>query len=323
MTMQEEGLRPEEFAEAAAAAIEDAQGRAPLEVAQVLAQAGLTGVCAQEDDGGLGLSVAYAVPIAHAAGKLRLQFPLAEQLLLAKAFAGTPWGAELAVGDKLATVALQGNLAQGFAGAARHADVCDWVLVAEAAGEGSGAVLLDVASVVLEADKALDPEYPQQWLRLEGAKEVARLDAVQYAALQHEVQLLLAAWVNGAADGALETAATYMSARVQFGRPLSAKQAVRHWLARMKLVQEVSAAAIQRVLESNEYGQARSARPALAGALTNAAFVIEKAIHLHGGMGFTWEVPLHYALREVRKLDAALGSGSLSRATGRAFMEAA
>lgn len=49
------------------------------------------------------------------------------------------------------------------------------------------------------------------------------------------------------------------------------------------------------------------------GAPCCAAFVIEKAIHLHGGMGFTWEVPLHYALREVRKLDAAFGAGALSK----------
>ncbi|MGN5479322.1 hypothetical protein ACTMU2_27435 [Cupriavidus basilensis] len=44
---------------------------------------------------------------------------------------------------------------------------------------------------------------------------------------------------------------------------------------------------MRRAMARNEYGAARSARPALAGAIANAAFVIEKAIHLHGGMGFT------------------------------------
>lgn len=323
MTTQEEALRPEEFAEAAAAAISDALDRPQAQVASVLAEAGLIGVCAAEDDGGLGLSVAFAVPVAHAAGKLRLQFPLVEQILLAKAFAGTEQGAQLASGEKLASIAIQGDLAQGFAGPARHAQVCDWALVAEARADGIGAALVNLAGVAIEQDTALDPEFAQAWLQLSGAQVLARLSPSQYEVLQHELRLLLAAWANGAGEGALETAATYMSTRVQFGRPLSAKQAVRHWLARMKLVQEVSAAAIQRVLQTNEFEQARSSKTALSGALTNAAFVIEKAIHLHGGMGFTWEVPLHYALREVRKLDAAFGAGALSKELGRSFIEAA
>jgi alkylation response protein AidB-like acyl-CoA dehydrogenase len=55
--------------------------------------------------------------------------------------------------------------------------------------------------------------------------------------------------------------------------------------------------------------------------LAQTAFVLEKALHLHGGMGFTWELPLHHALREVRKFDAAFGAGALAQATGRAFVE--
>ncbi len=61
--------------------------------------------------------------------------------------------------------------------------------------------------------------------------------------------------------------------------------------------------------------------PVLANALASAAFVLEKSIHLHGGMGFTWEVPLHYALREVRKFDAAFGSGALASQVGLDFIQ--
>lgn len=319
MTMHDESLRPEEFADAAAAAIADALGRSPREAAHVLAQAGLTGVCAPEEVGGMGLGIAFAVPIAHAAGKLRLAFPLVEQLLLARALAGSPEGEKLVSGEKVATIAWAGSLAQGTAGTARHASASDWVLVPEA----NGAALVDLDGVVIQSDTALDPEFPQQWLELSGATVLARLDAGVTGALMHDARVLLASLVNGAADGALEASALYMANRVQFGRPLSAKQAVRHWLARMKLVQEVSMAAIQRALTSDEFGQARTAHTALAGAITNAIFVLEKSIHLHGGMGFTWEVPLHYSLREVRKLDAAFGAGSLARDLGRSFIKAA
>ncbi|MCY0853136.1 acyl-CoA dehydrogenase family protein [Cupriavidus sp. D39] len=317
MTTRDDDLRPEEFAQAACEAICDALARDAGEAVRVLAEAGLFGVCAAEDDGGLGLPINFALPIVHAAGKLQLRTPLPEQILLARALAGTPAAAELATGAKLATIAWQGDLHDGVASHARHVARCDWVLV----NDGDGAALLEVASVKVLEDGALDPDSPQSWLELEGATVVARLDAAARKTLEHASCLLMAELANGAADGALELTAGYMATRVQFGRPLSAKQAVRHLLARMKLLQEASSVSVRRAMARNEFGQARSARPALAGAITNAAFVIEKAIHLHGGMGFTWEVPLHYSLREVRKLDAAFGAGVLARAVGQEFIQ--
>ncbi|HSV58496.1 MAG TPA: acyl-CoA dehydrogenase family protein, partial [Variovorax sp.] len=317
-TMSDNDLKPEEFAQAAAEAITDAQTRNFREAAQVLANAGLCGVCAQEDAGGLALGIEFALPIVAEAGKLRLQWPLLETILIAKALGDSPLAAELASGKRVATWALQGSLPDRLAGHARHARDSDWVLVAD--GQG-GAALLDASSVEIQDDEALDPEHPQSWLVLDNVKVLAEFDAATFAALQRDAQILIAGWVNGAAEAALATTATYMSTRVQFGRILSAKQAVRHLLARMRLLQEASNAAIERLLSTDEYDHVRDTRPVLANALSNAAFVLEKSIHLHGGMGFTWEVPLHYALREVRKFDAAFGSGQLAQQVGRDFIQ--
>lgn len=312
--MSSEELRPEEFAQAADAAITDALSRHdPHEMAAVLAQAGLCGVMASEDDGGLGLDLAFALPIAHAAGRLQLPLPLAEQMLLAQALAGTPHAAALAAGERLAGIAWQGSLQEGVA-RLDHGPA-DWVLVAD----GDGAALIDARALSRTTQAALDPDHPQIWLTLQDAPVLARLDAAAWAALARQAHLLLAEFANGAAEGALLAAASYMATRVQFGRPLSAKQAVRHLLARMRLLQDVSSAAIRRAMHADEYGAPRDTRPALAGAIANAAFVIEKAIHLHGGMGFTWELPLHPALRAVRRLDAAFSG--LSRNVGRDFIE--
>lgn len=318
MSATDNDLKPEEFAQAAAEAIADAQTRDFRGTAEVLANAGLCGVCAPEDVGGLALGIAFALPIVAEAGKLRLQWPLLETILVAKALGDSPLAAELVSGARVATWALQGNLKEGFAGHARHAAHSDWVLVAD--GEGGGA-LLDLASVEIQQDAALDPENPQSWLVLDKANVLATVDVDTFAAAQREGHILIAGWANGAAEGALSATAEYMATRVQFGRPLSAKQAVRHLLARMRLLQEASNAGIQRVLCPDEYGSVRRTRPVLANALANAAFVLEKAIHLHGGMGFTWELPLHVALREVRKFDAAFGSGALARQTGRDFIQ--
>ena len=213
---------------------------------------------------------------------------------------------------------MQGSLQEKFAGHARYAKDCDWVLVAD--GQGGGA-LLDLSSVTVQKDEALDPENPQSWLMLDNAKVLAELDAATFASVQRDSHILIAGFVNGAAEGALATTADYMSTRVQFGRPLSANQAVRHLLARMRLLQEASNAGVQRVISTDEFGDERNTRPVLANALANAAFVLEKAIHLHGGMGFTWELPLHYSLREIRKFDAAFGSGALARQVGLDFIQ--
>lgn len=318
MSATDNDLKPEEFGQAAAAAITDAQPRNFREAGQVLANAGLCGVCATEEAGGLALGIAFALPIVAEAGKLRLQWPLLETILIAKALGDAPLAAELVGGARVATWALQGNLKEGFAGHARHAQHSDWVLVAD--GEGGGA-LLDLASVEIQQDAALDPESPQSWLVLDKANVLATVDTDTFAALQRDSHILIAGWANGAAEGALSATAEYMATRVQFGRPLSAKQAVRHLLARMRLLQEACNAGIQRVLCPDEYGHVRRTRPVLANTLANAAFVLEKAIHLHGGMGFTWELPLHVALREVRKFDAAFGSGALARENGRDFIQ--
>ena len=311
-------LKPEEFAEAATDVIAAAQSVDFRSAAQVLADAGLCGVCASEEAGGLALGIEFAMPIVAEAGRQRLQWPLLETILVAKALGSSSLAAELCSGARVATWALQGNLAEQFAGHARHATLSDWVLVS---GNGGGAVLLDLASVTVTPDGALDPEFPQTWLSLEGAKILAEIDADTFSALKRDLQILIASLVNGAAESALSATASYMSTRVQFGRPLSAKQAVRHNLARMRLVQEASNAGILRLLQNDEYDAVRDAQPVLVNALSSSAFVLEKAIQLHGGMGFTWELPLHYSLREIRKLDAAFGSGELASEVGREFIQ--
>lgn len=315
--MSHDELQPEDFALAAQAAITDALTQSTAHaMTAVLANAGLTGIMANEQDGGLGLDIAFALPIAHAAGRLRLPLPLVEHILLAQAFGGTSHAAQLAAGDRIASIAWQGSIETGRA--RLDNGPADWVLVRN----GDTAALIDIhAGDGITPQSQLDPDHPQLWLSLEKAKVLARLDADAWAMLTSRAQLLLAEFANGAAEGALQATATYLAARVQFGKPLSAKQAVRHHLARMRLLQDVSSAAIRRALRRDEFGCCRDARPTLTGTIANAAFVIEKSIHLHGGMGFTWELPLHRALRVVRKLDAAF-SGQ-SQHIGHTFIQSA
>ncbi|MDO8248776.1 MAG: acyl-CoA dehydrogenase, partial [Rhodoferax sp.] len=116
MTMSDNDLKPEEFAQAAAEAITDALTRSFRDAAQVLANAGLCGVCAPEDAGGLALAIDFAVPIVAEAGRLRLHWPLLETILITKALGDSPLAAELVGGARVATWALQGSLQDKLAG---------------------------------------------------------------------------------------------------------------------------------------------------------------------------------------------------------------
>ena len=310
-------LNPEDFAEAAGAAIADAQGKA--NVATVLAEAGLFSVSVPEDAGGMGLGLEFAVPVARVAGEKQLRFPLVDQILLARALADTDAGAAVLAGKTVGTIAWQGSLDAGFASHAGFAGQAQVMLVAD----GDGAALIDLALVTLVLDDALDPEFPQGEALLDTPAILARLDAAAWGALQAEARVLLAAYAIGAAQGALDRTAAYMATRVQFGRPLSAKQAVRHTLAQMKLLTDVSQAALRRALLADEFGQSRSADGAFVGAVTNATFVVEKAIQLHGGIGFTWELPLHWSLRDVKRIALAMRTGTATQALGAAFIDAA
>lgn len=321
MTMQSEELRPEEFGQAAQAVISALQAqageRAAAAAAAAMAEAGLFGVCVAEEAGGLGLPLEFALPVVRAAGELQLQYPLAEQIAAAKALQALPAGQELLSGAKSVCVVMRWNADDAWAGVARDGSAADYALVQSA----QGFALYRVQDLQTQVDAALDPDVPQLWVAVGQTPAIAELDAAASVAFLRDMRLLWAEYLNGLSAGALERSAEYLQARVQFGRPLSAKQAVRHHLARMRLLVEASSAQVWRALRSDEFGQSRNGDSALASALVNAHFVLEKATHLYGGMGFTWELGLHRSLREVKKLDAANGAGAVLRQAGQAFVD--
>lgn len=305
MSTQDESLRPEDFAEAAKAVIADALTKDFGEKASVLAESGLFGVCAAANQGGLELGLEYAVPITEVAGSLQLQFPLVEQIVLAKALGDTEIAAALISGEKVATIAWQKQNSQMNVYQAHYVEASDWILVPN----GNGMSLVETASIKVEKDSALDPDYPQYDVYVESPVVLATLSAQTSELLVKDAKKLFAGFINGLSAEALQRTVDYTSTRVQFGRPLSAKQVVRHTLARMQLLLATSTASLSRVLKTDEFGQERDISTTLANSIHNAVFILEKAIHLHGGMGFTWEVPLHYSLRQVRKLEAAFDNG--------------
>jgi alkylation response protein AidB-like acyl-CoA dehydrogenase len=100
----------------------------------------------------------------------------------------------------------------------------------------------------------------------------------------------------GIASKALELAVEYAKTREQFGKKIGVYQAVSHQLADtyadVELARSLAYWAAWCVAEEDE--QAPLAAAAAKAFATEAAVkACERAIQVHGGIGFTWEHPLH------------------------------
>ncbi len=324
MDITQGGLDPQEFADSARRAVAACGGLDPAACAARLAEDGLLGVLAEEAVGGLGLDLRFAVPVLQAAGAGDLGFPLLETLLLTRHLAGPAPGiaAALVAGEARGTIAWSGTARgdlTGTVGRAPMARGADWILVRLA----EGAALLPGASAAVADAVGLDETVPEQTVALQGAAPACRLDAAAWAALAEEALLLRAAVILGAAETCIGLVVEHVTNRRQFGRPLVANQAMRHLLARHKLALEGIRGAITRATACAPDAAGRLARQAaFLAAATHGPLIAEGAIQAHGGMGFTWDVPVHRHLRRIRALEAQGEAPRLREAVAAALIDA-
>ncbi len=130
-------------------------------------------------------------------------------------------------------------------------------------------------------------------------------------------RVLLSADTVGAASMTLARLTGYLNERVAFGVPIASFQAVQHRLVEL-LVFEVKARAV--VMKAARAAAADDDRAVALSAIAHA-FVAAKAtaavdecMQLSGGIGFTWEYPLHYELRRVFTNANLLGTARSSHA---------
>jgi alkylation response protein AidB-like acyl-CoA dehydrogenase len=133
-------------------------------------------------------------------------------------------------------------------------------------------------------------------------------------------QKLLAAYALeavGIGSKANELAIAYVSEREQFGKKIGSYQAISHSIVDAYVAVELSRSlaywAAWSVSEGDE--QAALACAAAKSQATEAAVLAcEKSIQAHGGIGFTWEHPLHRYYKRALWLESALGYGREHRA---------
>jgi alkylation response protein AidB-like acyl-CoA dehydrogenase len=127
----------------------------------------------------------------------------------------------------------------------------------------------------------------------------------------------------GIGSTAIELALGYVSNREQFGRKIGSYQAISHSLVDGYVAVELSRSlaywAAWAVAEDDpEAGLAVAA--AKSQATEAAVLACEKSIQAHGGIGFTWEHPLHRYYKRALWLEGALGYGREHRAEIASFL---
>jgi len=109
----------------------------------------------------------------------------------------------------------------------------------------------------------------------------------------------------------------YVSGREQFGKKIGSYQAISHSLVDAYVAVELSRSlaywAAWSVAENDEQVDLAVAA-AKSQASEAAVLACEKSIQAHGGIGFTWEHPLHRYYKRALWLEGALGYGREHRA---------
>lgn len=117
------------------------------------------------------------------------------------------------------------------------------------------------------------------------------------ALVANEMAAIWAGEASGAAKRVIRDSVEFAKMRHQFGKPIGSFQTVKHHLANGHIaVEQASTAAIWASLDLSNSNRASTY------AVEQSIRALEIAIQVHGGMGFTWEMGLHFYLRHLLTL---------------------
>jgi alkylation response protein AidB-like acyl-CoA dehydrogenase len=308
------------------AAWSNADGRVAA-VWQGLAQLGVFGVLAPEEDGGLAMSDLDLVLVLEECGRFAAPGPVSETAAVA-----VPLLRALATGSQRGWLR---SVAAGEAGVAVGLAPAPFVLGAEAADvlvlqHGDEVHMVDRGAATLEAQPAVDGARRLSLVRwtLSPATRLASgqpaLAALESA--RERAAVAAAAELIGLSRHMLETTVEYAKVRHQFGKPIGSFQAVKHHLADAVVAIEMATPAVYRAAYSLSLeAPDRSLHASTAKALASdaATLVARKALQCHGAIGYAFENDLQLWMKRAWALAAAWGDAASHRAKVAATLFAA
>ena len=308
-----------------------------------LAGHGWTGMIFEEEHGGMGLGLVEMAVACEEMGRALLPGPYFSTVFLAGTILNSlPHTRErlrpVCEGRERGTLALLEESARWDAGGVRmqveggrisgrklfvpDAGTADWMLcMARQGGELAVAQVCRTArGVSVRAMPALDRTrqlYAVDFDRAEA--EILATGEEAQRALDRALDIAsvaLAAEMAGGIERITEIAVDYAKTRKQFGKPIGQFQAVQHHCADMLLLGESTRSAAYYAAWALQEG-APDARTAVSVAKSYASEAYReagnRAIQVHGGMGFTWENDLHLYYRRAKASEIACGDAAFHR----------
>ncbi len=180
-----------------------------------------------------------------------------------------------------------------------------------------GLYAIDVTPQLVTSLSTVDRLRPLADLTLDAtpAERVADLDLLPL--IRRRAFAALACEAVGVAQAALELAAEHAKARQQFGRIIGTYQAVSHQIAdiftALALARSLATWAAWAVSAGDESAEL-ACKAAKSAAGEAAVTACEKAIQVHGGIGFTYEHVLHRFYKRAQWINSFEGTGRAQRA---------
>ncbi|HJQ85426.1 MAG TPA: acyl-CoA dehydrogenase family protein, partial [Candidatus Binatia bacterium] len=118
------------------------------------------------------------------------------------------------------------------------------------------------------------------------------------------------AMLLGIMERLLETTLAYLQTRQAFRRPIGSFQALQHRMAEMLLRTEATRSAVYRAawcLDTADADAPLACAAAKAWAGDASRLVCGEAVQMHGGIGFTWELDVHWYFKRAKTLEQHYG----------------
>jgi alkylation response protein AidB-like acyl-CoA dehydrogenase len=277
-----------------------------------LCELGLMGVLAPEEAGGLALREADFVLIAEESGRAALAEPLVEHAgvcvpLLAE-LSEHPEVHELlreaAAGSACLAIAHPQNPFVLAADRASHLIVCT--------ADEIHVVRTDQAQLTFEPSIDRLRRLFRADVSLSRSSRIVQGTAANAIAARASQRgaLFAAAQCVGLCERMLQMASAYAIERKQFGKPIGSYQAIKHHLAnvqvKLEFARPVLYAAATRAASLDARSRLSVSHAKLA-ASDAADCAARTAVQVHGAMGYSWEVDLHFFMKRAWALTGAWG----------------
>lgn len=274
-----------------------------------IAAQGWTGLLIPEEYGGYGMGMVEMGVVLEEMGYALLPGPFLSTMLAAAIIErGGTESQKRKYLPEIANGHLKGTVAIAPFRFVLDAGVADFII------QASESALVITDRFQARHTPALDLTRPLYEIEAEASAENLNLDALQPAL--DLATAGLTAEMTGGMQRLLEITVAYAKTRKQFGRPIGQFQAVQHLCADMLLLTESSrSAAYYACYAVHEQLPETPEAVSIAKSYASEAYreVGNRAIQVHGGMGFLWENDCHLYYRRAKASEIAFGDASFHR----------